>query len=71
MENLQNEQGRSGRSVRLAVYEIKWDDDVPVKVAINEASGTLRRNSVGKEVPAFVNGVLAKISRLRWRGGQS
>ena len=23
--------------LRLAVYEIKWDDDVPVKVAINEA----------------------------------
>ena len=23
--------------LRLAVYEMKWDDEVPVKVAINEA----------------------------------
>ena len=23
--------------LRLAIYEMKWDDDVPVKVAINEA----------------------------------
>ncbi len=35
--------------LRLAVYEIKWDDDVPVKVA-SMRQWNLRRNSVGKKV---------------------
>ena len=47
--------------LRLAVYEIKWDDDVPVKVAINEAVELAKKFS-GEEGPAFVNGVLAKIA---------
>ena len=28
--------------LRLAVYEMKWDDEVPVKVAINEAVQEMR-----------------------------
>ena len=55
--------------LRLAVYEIKWDDDVPVKVAINEAVELAKKFS-GEEGPAVVNGVLAKIADERWRGGQ-
>lgn len=47
--------------LRLAVYEMKWDDDIPVKVAINEAI-ELAKKYGGKEGPAFVNGVLAKIA---------
>ena len=43
--------------LRLAVYEMKWDDEVPVKVAINEAV-ELAKNFSGDEGPAFVNGVL-------------
>ena len=47
--------------LRLAVYEIKWDEDVPTGVAINEAVELSKRFS-GEEGPAFVNGVLAKIA---------
>ena len=47
--------------LRLAVYEMKWDDEVPVKVAINEAVG-LAKNFSGDEGPAFVNGVLGKLA---------
>lgn len=46
--------------LRLAVYEAKWDDEVPVKVAINEAVELAKRYS-SDEGPAFVNGVLAKL----------
>lgn len=47
--------------LRLAVYEIKWDDDIPVKVAINEAVELAKRYS-SDEGPAFINGVLAKLA---------
>lgn len=47
--------------LRLAVYEMKWDDDVPVSVAINEAV-ELAKQFGGDESPSFVNGVLAKIA---------
>ncbi len=46
--------------IRLAVYEIKMDDDVPTGVAINEAVELARKFGTD-ESPAFVNGVLAKI----------
>ncbi len=47
--------------LRLAVYEMRFDDDVPVKVAINEAV-ELAKNFGGDESPSFVNGVLAKLA---------
>lgn len=47
--------------LRLAVYEIKWDEEVPTGVAINEAVELAKKFS-GKESPAFVNGVLAKFA---------
>ena len=47
--------------LRLAVYEMKYDEDVPVKVAINEAVELAKRFS-GDEGPAFVNGVLGKLA---------
>ena len=47
--------------LRLAVYEMKWDDEVPVKVAINEEV-ELAKNFSGDEGPAFVNGVLGKLA---------
>ena len=46
--------------LRLAVYEMKWDDDVPVSVAINEAV-VLAKQFGGDDSSAFVNGVLAKV----------
>ena len=46
--------------LRLAVYEIKWDEDVPAGVAIDEAVELAKRYS-SDEGPAFVNAVLAKL----------
>ncbi len=46
--------------LRLATYEIKWDEDVPTGVAINEAVELAKKYS-SDDGPAFVNGVLAKV----------
>ena len=46
--------------LRLAVYEMKYDEDVPVKVAINEAVEISK--SFGGAA-SFVNGILGKIAR--------
>lgn len=47
--------------LRLAVYEMKYDDEIPTKVAINEAVELAKKfgedNSSG-----FVNGILAKLA---------
>ena len=47
--------------LRLAVYEIKFEEDIPTKVAINEAVELAKRYGTDSS-PAFVNGVLAKIA---------
>ena len=47
--------------LRLALYEMKWDDDVPESVAINEAVELAKKDS-GDEGPSFINGVLAKLA---------
>ena len=47
--------------LRLAVYELKWDEEIPVGVAINEAVELAKKFS-GDEGPAFVNGVLGKVA---------
>ncbi len=47
--------------LRLAVYEMKWDEDVPTGVAINEAVELAKKFS-GEGSPAFVNGVLARLA---------
>ena len=46
--------------LRLAVYEMKYDEDIPVGVAINEAV-ELAKKFGSEEAPAFVNGILAKL----------
>ena len=46
--------------LRLATYEAKWDDEVPVGVAINEAVELAKKYS-SDEGPSFVNGILAKV----------
>ncbi len=50
--------------LRLALYEMKWDKDVPEGVAINEAVELAKRYS-GDDGPAFVNGVLAKLTEKK------
>jgi N utilization substance protein B len=47
--------------IRLAVYEIKFDEDIPTGVAINEAVELAKK--FGQDGSAsFVNGVLAKFA---------
>ena len=50
--------------LRLAVYEIEWDEEVPQGVAINEAVELAKRYG-GEESPSFINGVLGKIVNSR------
>lgn len=47
--------------LRLAAYELKWDEDVPTGVAINEAVELAKKYS-SDDGPAFVNGILAKVA---------
>ncbi|MFP3154568.1 transcription antitermination factor NusB [Lachnospiraceae bacterium ZAX-1] len=46
--------------IRLAVYEMKFDEDIPTSVAINEAV-ELAKNYGTDDSQSFVNGVLAKL----------
>ena len=46
--------------LRLAVYEMRWDEDVPTGVAIDEAAELAKKYS-SEDGPSFVNGVLAKL----------
>jgi N utilization substance protein B len=47
--------------IRLAVFEMKYDEEVPVSVAINEAI-ELAKKFGGDESPTFINGILAKLA---------
>ncbi|MBE6737195.1 MAG: transcription antitermination factor NusB [Ruminococcaceae bacterium] len=47
--------------LRVAVYEMKYVDEVPVSVAINEAVELVKKYSV--DDASFVNGVLGAIAR--------
>ena len=47
--------------IRLAVYEMKYEEDIPVKVAINEAVELAKQYGTD-DSPAFINGVLAKLA---------
>lgn len=46
--------------IRLALYEMKYDETVPVKVAINEAVEISKKYG-GPDSKSFVNGILAKL----------
>ena len=48
-------------ALRLAVYELKFDQDVPTGVAINEAVELAKRFG-GEPSGSFVNGILGKIA---------
>ena len=47
--------------IRLAVYEIKFEEEIPTGVAINEAV-ELAKKYGAEDTPSFVNGILAKIA---------
>ena len=47
--------------MRLAVYEIRYEEDIPTKVAINEAVEMAKKYGTDTS-SSFVNGILAKIA---------
>ena len=46
--------------MKLAIFEMKYMDDVPAKVAINEAVELIKKYG-DEEEPKFVNGVLGAV----------
>ena len=57
---------RMGRTelaiLRLALYEMRYDDAIPTGVAINEAVD-LAKKYCEDEAPSFINGLLAALAR--------
>lgn len=47
--------------MRLAVYEILFDESIPHKVAINEAVELAKTYGNDTQSPAFINGVLSRL----------
>ena len=54
--------------LRLGAFELLYRPDIPVSVAINEAVEIGKRFGT-KDTPAFVNGILDKLSRSPLRAG--
>lgn len=48
--------------LRVAVYEMVYDDSIPIGVSINEAV-ELAKKYGGNESPSFINGVLGQIAK--------
>ena len=48
--------------LRVAVFEMKFDETIPDGVAINEAVELAKRYG-GDESPSFINGILGELSR--------
>jgi transcription antitermination protein NusB len=55
--------------IRLAIYEIMFDNDVPDSVAANEAIELAKKYST-EESGSFVNGVLGKVIRGKGEQGK-
>ncbi len=57
--------GRIGKAelaiLRLAIYEMKFDEDIPVKVAINEAL-ELSKIYCDEDAKSFINALLGKVA---------
>lgn len=51
-------------ALRLGVWEIVWNDEVPDTVAISEAVGLVEALSTD-DSPRFVNGLLARVADLK------
>jgi transcription antitermination protein NusB len=48
--------------LRVALYEMRHRDDIPLEVAIDEAVG-LAKEYCGADAPGFVNGILGSAAR--------
>lgn len=49
--------------IRLALYEVIYDDEVPTGVAINEAVELAKKYGAAEDAGAFVNGILSKLTK--------
>lgn len=49
--------------LRLAVYEMLFEKDIPVPVTINEAV-ELAKTYAGDDDPSFINGILGSIAKV-------
>lgn len=47
--------------LRLAIYEMKYSEETPVSVAVNEAVELAKKFS-SDQAPAFINGILGKLA---------
>lgn len=48
--------------LRLAIFEIKFMDDIPVSVSINEAVELAKKYSTPEDA-SFINGILSSVSK--------
>ena len=55
--------------MRVALYEMRADDQAPVEVAIDEAV-SLAREYCGADAPGFVNGILGTAARELQEAGR-
>ena len=55
--------------LRLAVYEVHYQDDVPISVAINEAVEIAKRYSTDDSGP-FINGILDALAKEETSGAE-
>lgn len=49
-------------ALRLSVYELKYEEEIPTKVSINEAVELAKRFG-GEDSFAFVNGILGRVAK--------
>jgi len=56
-------------ALRIGIYELKFNNDIPPKVAINEAI-ELAKNFGGESSGKFINGVLGSIYKDMEKAGE-
>jgi len=47
--------------LRVAIYEMLYEDDIPLKVSVDEAIEIAKSLGQKEDTPKFVNGILGKI----------
>ena len=47
--------------LRIAIYEMLYEDDIPLKVSVDEAIEIAKSLGQKEDTPKFINGVLGKI----------
>ena len=51
--------------LRVAIYEMLYEDEIPLKVSVDEAIEISKSLGQKEDTPKFVNGVLDKINKTR------